>query len=143
MKDDLPLEVDQIWAEAVQIYKAGEALYLDDPKLEAFANAMQEQHREKDAWEDTIAAFLETPAPPDYWGNPGLSDDFVADKSVWVLREKVTAEQIYRYALGGFGVPDNIPAKRIRKIVRSMGNWKDAVLTLNGKSVRGFEKKVS
>lgn len=141
VKDDLPLEVDQIWAEAVQIYKAGEALYLDDPKLEAFANAMQEQHREKDAWEDTIAAFLETPAPPDYWGNPGLSDDFVADKSDWVLREKVTAEQIYRYALGGFGVPDNIPAKRIRKIVRSMGNWKDAVLTLNGKSVRGFEKK--
>lgn len=140
VKDDLSLEVDQIWAEAVQIYKAGEALYLDDPKLEAFANVMQEQHREKDSWEDTIAAFLETPAPPDYWDNSGLSDDFAADKPDWVLREKVTVEQVYRYALGEFGVPDNTAAKRIKKILRALPGWKEYDTSYRGTSVRAFKR---
>lgn len=140
VKDDLPKEVDQIWAEAVQMYKAGEALYLDDPKLEAFANAMQEQHREKDAWEDTIAAFLETPAPPDYWENPGASDGFATDTEDWVLRDKVTVEQLYRYALGEYRTIDTIPAKRIRKIMRAMPGWEEYVSRAKGIQVRMYRR---
>jgi len=140
VKNDLPAEVDQIWAEAVENYKAGEALYLDDPKLEAFANAMQEQHREKDSWEATIAEFLETPVPSDYWENPGFVNDFAADKTDWVLRDRVTVEQIYRYALGEFKTVDTIQAKRIRKIMRGFENWEEYPSRIKGVQVRMYRR---
>jgi predicted P-loop ATPase len=141
IKDDLPAEVDQIWAEAVQIFKAGEPLYLEDPKLEAIANAIQEQHRERDAWEDVIAEFLEKPAPPDYWENPDSTGELCKeDTTNWVLRDKVTISQLWRQALGEFKMNDTIPAKRIRNIMRSFDSWEDALMSENGKTVRGFKR---
>ena len=140
VKNDLPAEVDQIWAEAVENYKKGEALYLDDPKLEAFANAMQEQHRERDSWEDTIADFLETPVRPDYWENPVFTTDFATDTADWVLRDKVTVEQIFRYALGEFKTVNTVDAKRIRKIMRGFENWEDYSTRIKGRQVRIFRR---
>lgn len=65
--EDLPGEVDQIWAEAVMRWKAGEHLYL--PKeLEQLARERQEGHNELVADEriGLIDAFIHTPLP-DTW----------------------------------------------------------------------------
>lgn len=60
-------EVDQIWAEAIEIYKSGEPLFFKGEELE-LALAAQEDHFEADPWEAQIQAFLETRVPTDWRG---------------------------------------------------------------------------
>ena len=65
--EDLPGEVDQVWAEAVVRWRAGEKLYL--PKdLEAAARERQTVHNElaNDERRGMIEAFVRTPLP-DTW----------------------------------------------------------------------------
>lgn len=49
---------DQIWAEAVHAYKAGERWHIDDPDVLALAQKEQEDRRQRDPWEETIAREL-------------------------------------------------------------------------------------
>lgn len=59
---DLPGEVDQVWAEAYMYWMLGEPLYL--PKeIEAFAEAIQEEHRETSGKEGLIQDFLDKKIP--------------------------------------------------------------------------------
>lgn len=62
--DDLPGEVDQIWAEAYEGYKAGEPLYLS-AELEHQARKQQEEHNEVTADERSgvIVAFIQRRLP--------------------------------------------------------------------------------
>lgn len=64
---DLPGEVSQIWAEAVEYYKLAEPLFLSK-ELEKYAEEVQEEHRESDPKEGIILHFLDTLVPPD-WNN--------------------------------------------------------------------------
>lgn len=57
--DELPASVDQIWAEAVHMYKAGEKLYFDEA-IEAQANTAREHHTELDPRTGLIREYLET-----------------------------------------------------------------------------------
>jgi predicted P-loop ATPase len=49
---------DQLWAEAMHCYRAGEQWYLTGP-LEQIATVVQNQYLDAGAWEDTVMAFLE------------------------------------------------------------------------------------
>ena len=49
---------DQLWAEAVHRFKAGEPWWLETPELEALATAEQAVRLVVDAWEDSIAEWL-------------------------------------------------------------------------------------
>ena len=49
---------DQLWAEAVARYKAGETWYLDDPKVQAFHALEAEERRQADTWEPAIVKWL-------------------------------------------------------------------------------------
>jgi predicted P-loop ATPase len=49
---------DQLWAEAVQRFKAGGPWWLETPELEALATAEQEARFVVDTWEAPIAAWL-------------------------------------------------------------------------------------
>lgn len=49
---------DQLWAEAVQLYKAKHRWHLDDAELVRLAEDVQHERREVDPWEETIAAYL-------------------------------------------------------------------------------------
>lgn len=63
--DDLPNEVNQIWAEAYAYWALGEKLYL--PKeLEGLAQEQQEGHRERSGKEGLIAEYLDKELP-DNW----------------------------------------------------------------------------
>jgi len=66
--DDLTeAEVGQIWAEAVHLFRNGEALHLS-ADLEAEANAIQADHTEKDERTGQIAEFLDM-LLPESWEN--------------------------------------------------------------------------
>lgn len=60
--DDLPEQVDQIWAEAVMYWRLGEQLYLTG-EAERLAQEAQEAHREASGWEGMIMDFLEREVP--------------------------------------------------------------------------------
>jgi predicted P-loop ATPase len=49
---------DQLWAEAVHLFKAGAPWWLETPELEALATAEQEARFATDAWEDPVRAWI-------------------------------------------------------------------------------------
>lgn len=65
--------VDQIWAEIVVRYRAGESWYLDDLRLEAQAREQQDAHTELNGKQGIVEQFLERPVPKD-WDSWALSD---------------------------------------------------------------------
>lgn len=62
VKDDLPKEVDQIWAEATVLWENGEKIYLTEEQ-EELAKAQQEEHREVSEKEGLITKYLDTLLP--------------------------------------------------------------------------------
>ena len=63
--EDLPLEVDQVWAEAVFYWQMGEALYLSGD-VESDAEEKQEEHREVSPYEGITLDFLNREVPIDW-----------------------------------------------------------------------------
>lgn len=104
--EQLPQEVDQIWAEAYVYWQMGEKLFL--PKeLEEMAAEAQEGHREASGKEGLVRDFLEKKVPKDwytydlnrrrmFWGGQlqGVSDDLCE-------RDRVCAIEIWAECLGG------------------------------------------
>ncbi len=104
--NDMPGEVDQIWAEAYMYWAMGEQLYLSK-EIEALAMEQQESHRELSGKEGIIQDFLEKPVPPN-WGQMSLGQrrqflngNLQHDESVGlVLRDKVCAVEIWEECFG-------------------------------------------
>lgn len=77
--------VDQVWAEAVSLYQAGEPLFLDE-EGSAIAAAAREEYIEEDSLTGIIQAWLDRPVPENweemdeeeryFWRTSGGADDF-------------------------------------------------------------------
>lgn len=100
-------EVDQIWAEAIERYRAGEELYLKG-RVAADAYAMQQDAMESDDREGVIADYLET-LLPENWDKMDLfqrrsflggSEFDGAPKAGTVRREKVCIMEIWCECFG-------------------------------------------
>ena len=127
---DLPLERDQIWAEAVHYDQLGEAIYLDTYELQQEAKREQEEYREADPWEATIKEFVERPVPVDwnewpiqrrhiYWAGVAQGDLPPATE-----RRRVCAAEVWVEALGKR--PEDMTqteARRINSILSSLPGW--------------------
>ena len=100
---ELAAERDQIWAEAVSYWRAGESLYLP-PELEGIAAERQEAHREAHPWEDTIKNFINHDVPED-WDDWELNQRLtfwsgnVTGSAPLVKRAKVCVREIWQEAL--------------------------------------------
>ena len=70
--DDLPGEVDQIWAEALTMYEDGASLVLS-PEADREANEIRSSHTEVDERSGLIQAYLDTPLP-DNWDTMSPQD---------------------------------------------------------------------
>lgn len=127
MWDELTSEtIKQIWAEAVELYNAGEKLYL--PKnLEKMAREVQESYEEENPRAGIVAEYLEKLLPTN-WGE---MDSYT--RRAWleagseqgtVKRTTVCTLEIWVEALGGN--PDRIDrysAKEIRDIMAGLPEW--------------------
>lgn len=128
--EELPGEVDQIWAEAYVYWTLGERLFL--PKeVEALALEQQDSHKEMSGKEGLIRDFLEKPVPEN-WDQMDLQ----TRRMFWsgclqtgpvrlIRREKVCAAEIWVECLNG----DQKYMKRadsteINGILRGMKGWK-------------------
>lgn len=127
--NDLPGERDQIWAEAVTRYKAGEPLYLSG-EIEQIALQIQEDHREVDAWEGMLHDYVAKLIPEDWDAWPlDRRRDFLAGQAhtdqPLVERERVSATEFLCEALGF--APGNLSSRdlmRVSKLLRGLPGWK-------------------
>lgn len=128
MWDELTAEtIKQIWAEAVELYNAGEKLYL--PKnLEKMAREVQETYEEENPRAGIVADYLEKLLPPDWDELDSYSRrawlETSADQGT-VKRTTVCTFEIWVEAFGGN--PDRIDrygAKEIRDIMAGLPEWR-------------------
>ena len=103
--NDLPEEVDQIWAEAYMYWALGEQLHLTKD-IEDMAYEQQESHRETSGKEGMISEYLAKPVPKnwDQMDIPArkmfLAGGGVGDVEL-VPREKTCAVEIWVECFGG------------------------------------------
>lgn len=99
-KDLNSYEIDQIWAEAVVLYKAGEKLILS-PEAREIAEKEQESHTEYNPLEGVINEYLDMPVPDD-WYDKDIYDriNYIRNqKKVGKLRDKICVLEIWCEAL--------------------------------------------
>lgn len=129
--DDLPGEVDQVWAEAYAYWVLGEPLYLSK-EVEELAFEQQESHRELSGKEGIIQDFLEKPILPN-WGQMGLGQrrqflngNLQYDESVGLMpRDKVCAVEIWEECFGSEKrYMKRSDSTEINNILLSLKGWK-------------------
>jgi predicted P-loop ATPase len=114
---------DQLFAEAVEIFKKGENLYMDNKSLEGDAKAVVDARHPEHAWTDRISAWLNDPTPGNGSGKG---------------REFVTAREIFIDAMGG--IDKQLTRKEILSIasvMRSLG-WESVTQRQGERVVRGY-----
>ena len=129
--EDLPKEVDQIWAEAYLYWTLGEKLYL--PKeLEELAQEQQESHREMSGKEGSIIEYLEKKLPAN-WDQMDVPARkmFLAGNGHGIgeadlmIRKKVCAAEIWVECFNGDPkYLKRIESTEINNILLSLPGWK-------------------
>jgi len=125
----LEKEVDQLWAEAVVLWRKGEKLYLDKTEQEVLAVEEQSSRYADDVWKEIIEHWLEEPFPDNDYD--GEFSDVASEKMV--KRDMIYLEEIFEDCLGL--MPDKYGSKaiqmkpadasRIRKIMKRIDGWSD------------------
>jgi len=149
--EELPREVDQIWAEAYLYWALGEQLYLSK-ELEAMAEEQQEDHREGSAKEGVIYDFLERQIPLNWEQMPVQSRKMflsgqikLPEGEVLVTRDKVCVAEIWAECLGSdLKYLKRTDSIEINNILVGMKCWKrNKSLRRYGPygAQRGFERR--
>ncbi len=135
-EDLTPEVVDQVWAEAVQIYDAGEQLFLDKDE-ESLALEQQQLHSEESALEGMIVDYLSIPITTDWYAKSPAErrryigeyqdsdDDLGPDGGVGDQpRTKISVAEIWVEMLGG-DIKNMAPVKaaEIRAILNNLNGW--------------------
>ena len=102
--NDLEKEVDQLWAEAVVLWRSGEPLYMTG-EAEEHAKMEQESHREISPKEGEIREFVDKPVPSD-WNSVKLEmrrmywQGSYNTNTPLVKRDRVCAVEVWRECFG-------------------------------------------
>ena len=135
-KELTPETVAQVWAEAVELFKKGEKLYLTK-ELEKVARAVQETYEEENPRAGIVLDYLER-LLPEGWTDMDLYERrqwLETDATGTVKREVVCTLEIWAEALNGS--PDKLDryaSKEIRDIMANMKGWRHkgaALRTIN------------
>jgi len=120
--------VDQIWAEAVYLYKAGEKLHLDR-EVEEIASRHQAEHAEVDERTGAVVAFMDMLLPED-WVNWELYQrrNFVLDENQRiggaVKRGRISVPEIWCEALGNkLSELNRFNSSGVHAMLRSLPDW--------------------
>lgn len=124
--------VDQVWAEIVMRYSAGENWYLDNAKIEAVARQIQDAHTEMNGKQGLLEQFVERLLPKD-WATRNLSqrlaywnDGFDDEKQAGTERRKAICALEVHCELFGGTVKDYTPQKtrEYNAMLKRLPGWK-------------------
>jgi putative DNA primase/helicase len=131
-------EIDQMWAEAVQMYKAGEKLYLSI-EAEILAGKEQKRHSESDERIGLIERYLDTMIPEN-WGNLDIYQrrDYLRDskdlQTGTVLRDYICVAEVWTECLEKPKEDmDRYKTREINDILKSLEDWEQSQSTKNFK----------
>jgi len=134
--EDLDPEIDQIWAEAVHLFKAGESLILSS-EAERIAKHEQTSHSEVDERRGIIEQFLNRQLPTD-WDKRDISERriFIEDyeKNGTIERDYVCMGEIWCECLGKNKEDmTRYNTREINDILKSLEDWEYIISTKNFK----------
>jgi putative DNA primase/helicase len=129
-KDLTNYEIGQIWAEAIELWKAEEPLYLN-PEEEKEAKKQQEAHSEESAKAGLIQEYLDKPLPSN-WYNLDISErrnyiqgnEFGDSINGTITREKTCVMEIWVELFNG--EPKQltpIHSREINEILKNLEGW--------------------
>ncbi len=121
-------EVDQIWAEAVCLYKGGENLFLDED-VEMEANKRQKEHTEMDERTGLILEYLNTPVP-EKWSEMEIYErrNFWLDENIrktgTILRSRISVPEIWCELFGNrIDELNRFASHGLHAILRTLPDW--------------------
>jgi predicted P-loop ATPase len=128
--NNLPLEVDQIWAEAYIYWQLGEELYLKG-EAETEAKREQEAHGESNVKDGIIREFVYRPIPLN-WDKRTLNErrlywaaEYGNDNAETVERDRICAAEVWCECLGGdLKYMRRADALEINSILERLPGWK-------------------
>lgn len=131
---DLEGEVDQLWAEAVQLYKQGETIYLS-AEAEHEARREQRKHSETDERRGIIEDFLDAKLP-DNWDEMDIYERQsylqIAKAKKGRMRQHVCIAEIWCECLGKNREDmDRYKTREINEIMKSLEDWDYHATTKN------------
>jgi len=133
--NDLPGEVDQIWAEAVTMFKAKEPLYLSQ-EAEAIAKNEQAKHSETDERSGLVDAYLNA-LLPDNWDKLDVFERRVyldEPKDKGAQRQYVCMAEIWCECLGKNKEDmSRYNTRDINDIMKTLDGWEYCATTKNFK----------
>lgn len=123
--------IDQVWAEVMVRYSAGEVWWLDDKKIEEEARKIQAEHTEQNEKRGLIEKFLNALLPEDWdsW-DLGKRQDFWADGfedegKGTEQRVKVCALEVWQELFNGDTKSySQQQAREINNILRQLPGWR-------------------
>lgn len=128
---DLDYELDQIWAEAVQLFKNKEPLYLSAEE-EKEARKQQDDHSEESAKAGLIEEYLNTPIT-DNWNSMSINDrrlyiqggDFGEEPKGTKLRDRTCVMEIWCELFNGDPKQlSPLNSREINEILKGLKGWK-------------------
>lgn len=126
---DLPLEVDQIWAEAYVKFVMGESLILSN-EAEVLANVARENHRVVNVKEGVIRDYLEKEIPDNFYKldknkrNLVINGSFNAEDAKMVKRDKICAAEVFVECFGGkLEYMTAFQKKEIEDVIKNIFGW--------------------
>ena len=129
-REDIKAEIHQIWAEAVELWKMGEELFLE-LELEEQAVKIQEKHTERSSMEGLIHEYLEM-SLPENWEDLDVAarrnyihgTNFKEEAIPTKKRDKICAMEIWVELLQGdpkYMKPMN--SREINDVLRVLEDW--------------------
>lgn len=131
--DLTPEEINQIWAEAVEMYNAGENLYMSK-EAEALARIAQREHSEEDERKGLIEQYLETQLPSnweafDVYARRSFMTEAPKPSNV-IYRDYVCVAEIWCECLGKEKENmDRYKTRELNDILRSLDGWEQSKST--------------
>lgn len=99
-RESLRRDRDQLWAEAVALYRAGEPWWITDPRIVAAAERQQNKRVEVDVWDTAIFRWIENQTPSKdstgAYARIDSSDDYVSVRDILVHALKLDEGKISR-----------------------------------------------
>ena len=149
VKDELIAVRDQMWAEAVEYWRRGEALYLPGD-LEKEARRKQAEYNDEadDPMKDMLIAYLDMKLPPD-WGTWDLkrrrayiTDPDPLDAAGTETRERVCVAEFVCERLGkDMGDKDyKYIARKVGRLMDDLQGWERISTTKHAAALYGIQK---